>query len=244
MRARLRIVAAALLISGCGPSVGGSAIATESPIATSSVGSVLSSSSSPGASARQSETPSLITSPAPLAIVTLENPGLKLQLPRAWRALSSADLRDQIEQSASGASPASKAVYEDLLRQVDAGEIRGGGIGPSGFDGWQGTMLIAVTPAESIDEQIERVRAQQTAFGLPSSTQRRTVTLPIGEAVRIMDTADPPRDTVGQAVAARGIAYYIDLGDGRIFWMTATGPQDSPTFEAMIDASMATFSRC
>jgi hypothetical protein len=220
-----------LLISGCGTSAGGSPVLTKSPIATSSV--------SPSA------TSSLITSSfAPVAIVTLDDPDLTLRLPPAWQRLSIADLRGRIEQSAVGSSPAVKAAYEDLLGQIDAGEVRSGAIGPSGFEAWRGTMLIAVTHAESIDAEIKRIRALQVAFGNPpTSTQRTTVTLPIGEAVGTMDTADPAPGTEGRAVAARGVAYYIDLGDGRIFWMTATGPQDSPTFEAMIDASMATLSR-
>jgi hypothetical protein len=182
-------------------------------------------------------------SPGPAAVVTIDDPDLRLLLPPSWLPLSVSAIRGELEQAKAVAAPATRAAYTQVIGLVDAGEIRGGGIGPSGFEGWQGTILYAVSSAASIEAEIALVQPLQDAVVAPTTRERSDVGLAVGRAVRIETTADPPSGAGSGSVAARGVEYFVDLGDGRIFWLTATGPADSPTFAGLIDETMASLAR-
>jgi hypothetical protein len=182
-------------------------------------------------------------SPGPAATVTIDDPDLTLLLPPAWLPLSVSAVRAEVEHVMAVATPAMRASYAGLIGMIDAGEIRGGGIGPSGFEPWQGTIVYAVSPAASIDAEIARVESLQLADGKPTTRERSDVRLAVGHAVRIEVTVDPPKGAAAGSVAARGIEYFVDLGHGRIFWLTATGPAASATFADLIDGTLASLAR-
>jgi hypothetical protein len=245
------VVAIAGLAAGCvsagGPppaSSPGSAAAMPIPTHSAppaSLGPSLAASKAPG--------PSVIllplgsASPGPAAVATIDDPGLSLRLPPGWQPLPISAIRGELEQAKAVAAPAARAAYAGVIGLVDAGEIRGGGIGPSGFGGWQGTILYAVSPAASIDAEIALVEPLQVAVVEPTTRERTDVRLAVGRAVRIETTADPQPAASSGSVAARGVEYFVDLGHGRIFWLTATGPADSPTFAALIDDAMTGLTR-
>jgi hypothetical protein len=182
-------------------------------------------------------------SPGPAAVATIDDPDMTFPLPPGWQLLPVSAVRRELEQAMAAAPPAMQPWYAAAIGFVDAGEIRGGGIGPSGFGPWQGTILYAVSPAASVDAAIALVEPIQVALVEPKTRERTEAHLALGPAVRIETTADPPPWAGGGSVAARGVAYFSDLGDGRIFWLTATGPADSPTFAALIDDAMAMLAR-
>ena len=245
------VVAIAGLAAGC-VSAGGPPPAS-SPGAAAAVPSPTRSAppASPAPSLTASPTPeaSLIllrlgsTSPRPAAVATIDDPDLTLRLPPGWQLLPVSAVRRELEHEMSVAAPAARAAYTGVIGLVEAGEIRGGGIGPSGFGGWQGTILYAVSPAASIDAEIALVEPLQVAVVEPTTRDRTDVRLAVGRAVRIETTADPQPGASSGSVAARGVEYFADLGHGRIFWLTATGPADSPTFAALIDEAMASLTR-
>jgi hypothetical protein len=228
-------VAVALVVAGCGSPVTGSPAAATSPAASGSARpSVV-----PAGAASQPAGSSPVASPTD-NVITFQDPNLVQQLPAGWRFLAVLSLRGQLETSAAAAPAAARTAYQDLLRQIDAGEIRGGGAGPAGLGAWQGTTLVAVATAASIDAEIAANESLQAAFAKPSTRTQTTVTLSIGQAVRVMTTAEPPGGTASGAVAARAISYYVDLGGGRILWEVWTGPEASAAFQKMADDSMAT----
>jgi hypothetical protein len=232
------IVLAAGLIGGCGPSANGT-LPVASPVPSASA-PASPGPSTPGPMPSASIRPS---SSVPGEVVLIDDPDLSLNLPPGWRSMAVDEIRAQVDDQMAVATPSAKASYTEILRQIDAGDVRAGAIGPSGFRPWQGTMVIEVTTAESLEAQIEASMRLQTAFSSPRSTIRTNVTLPAGPAMRIMVVADPPPGQEGLAIPARGIAYFLDLGDGRIFWLTTTGPEASTTFEALIDGALATLMR-
>jgi hypothetical protein len=145
-----------------------------------------------------------------------------------------ARLREQAVQGSSSTIAAIREVNEQLIRDIDSGAVRLVAFGPSGLPPWQGTMIIQVTNAASIEEQTSRITTLQARFSTPSSSEQSDIALPIGKGVRLSNTSDPPPG-FDQAVAARGIDYVIKLDDGRILWINSTGPAASTTFAGMID---------
>jgi len=64
----------------------------------------------------------------------------------------------------------------------------------------------------------------------------RPVTLPIGKAVRLVETHAVPAGV--QGVPSRTVQYIARLEDGRTLWILASGPAAAPALEAIIDASV------
>jgi hypothetical protein len=245
------VVAIAGLAAGCvsagGPppaSSPGSAAAMPIPTHSAPPASL-----APSLAASKTPGPSVILLPlggasaGPAAIVTIAEPDLTFSLPPGWLLLPVSAVRGELEQAMVRSAPAARAGYAGMVAVVDAGEVRGGGIGPSGFGPWQGTIVYAVSPAASIDAEITLFEELQFALVEPTTRERTDVRLAIGPAVRIEATVEPPPGSVSGSVTARGVAYFVDLGHGRIFWLTATGPADSPTFAALIDDAMTGLTR-
>jgi hypothetical protein len=91
---------------------------------------------------------------------------------------------------------------------------------------------------------VNPVQPLQFALVEPGTRERSDVRLTIGRDVRIERTADPqPGAGSGSVAAARGVDYFVDLGQGRIFWLTSTGPADSPTFADLIEETMSSLVR-
>ena len=170
----------------------------------------------------------------------IDGTDLAIQLPPAWRATPVAALRSHAEQASAAATGAIKDAYEQLIRDIDANAVRLYAFGPTGVDPWQGTLVIQVTDAASIEDQIDRVMKLETAFAKPTTSVRTDVKLSVGSGVRLEQTAEPPG---GQGVPARGINYVVELEDGRIMWISSTAPEASTTFAGMIDWAVTTMSR-
>jgi hypothetical protein len=220
----------AVLVGGCASTGSGSSAA---PAKASTEPSFLAASERPGASVSASSTPIPTSSPRPFTEIS--NPDLSIELPNDWLVVRIARLREQAVQGSSSTIAAVRMVNELLIRDIDSGAVRLFAFGPSGMPPWQATMMIQVTTAASIEEQTARITKLQTTFAKPSSSERTDVTLPVGNGVRLSNTADAPPGSEGQAVAARGIDYVIKLDDGRILWINSTAPEASTTFEGMID---------
>jgi hypothetical protein len=179
------------------------------------------------------------SAPAAHAVATMDDPNLSMRLPAGWRSLPVATLRSRAEQASAATTGAIKEEYEKLILRIDANQIRLYAAGPSGLNPWQGTLVIEVSAAKSVDEQIAWIGTLLTAFAKPKTSEQTEAKLAIGTGVRLEQTADPP---AGQGVPARGINYVVKLGDGRIMWINSTGPEASMTFAGMIDGSVATIS--
>jgi hypothetical protein len=235
--ARLGIVSAGVLIAGCGTLAGGSsdtlsAVASASPVADAST--------STGVVPSPSTAQVPASAPAADAVATMEDPDLSMRLPASWRSPPVATLRARAEQASAVTTGDIKEQYEQLILRIDANQIRLYAAGPSGLNPWQGTLVIEVTDAKSIDEQSARIGKLMTAFVKPKTSEQTEAMLAIGTGVRLEQTADPP---AGQGVPARGINYIVKLDDGRIMWINSTGPEASMTFAGMIDSTVATISR-
>jgi len=177
--------------------------------------------------------------------VAIEGTDLTLRLPTGWAAVPVSTLRTVAEAYAKASSvpEQGRRAYTEVIDRIDAGQVRLYAIGPSGFGPWQSTMIGEVIDGASLESQIEVVRVRQASVASPTSTERSEVDLPIGHAVRVMKTADPPVGVGPGAVPARSIDYFVALDDGRILWLNSTGPVASTTFEAMIDEAIATLRR-
>jgi hypothetical protein len=229
----------AVLVGGCASTRSGS---SAGPATASTVPFFLATSERPGASVSASSTPIPTSSPRPFTEIS--NPDLSIELPNDWHAVSLDRLRERAVQGSSSTIADVRNANEQLIQDIDAGVVRLFAFGPSGAPPWQGTIIILVPTASSIEDVMARIAKLQAAFTKPTSSERSDVTLPIGKGVRLTQTADPPPGSDGQAVAARGIDYVIKLDDGRILWINSTAPEASTTFQGMIDwAVMKTLRR-
>ena len=174
-------------------------------------------------------------------VATMDDPALSMRLPADWKQLPAMSLRSQAEQGSAASTRAVKEMYDQLISEIDGQRVRLYATGPSGFDQWQATIIIEVTDAGSVNEQIDKAQKLATAFGTPTTSARTDVKLAIGQGVRLENTADPP---ASGGVAARGIDYVVQLADGRILWINTTAPAASTTFADTIDKAIGTIGRC
>src|SRR4029079_13150535 len=93
----------------------------------------------PSAAPSTSRTPTLSRA---TEAVLIADPDLALDLPPGWRSMPVDEIRAQVDQQMTVATPSAKLSYTEILRQIEAGDVRGGAIGPSGLAPWQGTMVI------------------------------------------------------------------------------------------------------
>ena len=233
LRDGLRILVLAVLIVGCAPTGGGS---SDGPMTPATAPSTIAVSTRPIASVGASASALPTSSPRP--VTNIDDPDLTIELPPDWLVVRVARLREQAVQGSTSTIDAVRKVNEQLIRDIDSNVVRLVAFGPSGAPPWQGTMIIQVTTAASIEEQTARIERLQATFATPSSSGRLDITLPIGKGVRLSNTSDPPPGSEGQAVAGRGIDYVIKLDDGRILWINSTGPEASTTFAGMIDRAV------
>jgi hypothetical protein len=229
----------AVAIAGCASTESGP---SGSPTTASTAPSPLAASERASVSVIPSSTPIPTSSPRP--VTEISDPDLSIELPNDWHAVSLDRLRERAVQGSSSTIADVRNANEQLIQDIDAGVVRLFAFGPSGAPPWQGTIIILVPTASSIEDVMARIAKLQAAFTKPTSSERSDVTLPIGKGVRLTQTADPPPGSDGQAVAARGIDYVIKLDDGRILWINSTAPEASTTFQGMIDwAVMKTLRR-
>jgi hypothetical protein len=186
---------------------------------------------------------SMIGTPSTIVVARIEDPDLSINLPPQWRTQPISELRSGIEQQAAASSGVLHDIYLRLLADIDAGAMRLFAFGPSGFENWPASLLIEVTDAPSVEAQIVAIKARWAKVGKPTSSDRRTVTLRMGSMERLSQTAGPPVGVTGPTLASRTIDYVAKLDDGRILWVTSTGPETSPIFADLIDIAVATLGR-
>jgi hypothetical protein len=92
---------------------------------------------------------------------------------------------------------------------------------------------------ESLDARVAAVE-EIDAILAPSSSERRSVDLGVGEAVRLDYAYDVPEGVGPGSVPSHSVQYVIWLGEGRSLWMFATGPAAAETFGALVDSMVAT----
>jgi hypothetical protein len=228
---RLLAVACAIVVAGCtaGAPRSVAPASTQSAPPTTQPPS-MSPAASTGASA----------SPTAAVVATIDDPSLTMTLPANWQRFPVATFRAEAEQQAATAPEPIKGLYADALADIDAGAMRLIASGPSGFDPWQATMLVEVTNVSSIEAQITEIKRRSATIGKPTTSEQTQMTLSIGVAERLTETADPPAGLTGLSTPARGLNYVVKLADGRILWINASGPAASSTFADMIDATVET----
>ena len=182
----------------------------------------------------------MIGTPSSIVVARIEDPDLSINLPPQWRTQPIPELRSGIEQQAAASSGVIHDISVRLLADIDAGEVRLFASGPSGFENWQASLFIEVTDAPSVEAQIAAIKARWAKVGKPTSSDRRTVTLRMGSMERLSQTADPPVGVTGPAFPSRTLDYVTELDDGRILWVTSTGPETSAIFANLIDFAVAT----
>jgi hypothetical protein len=236
------MAAVMVLIVGCG----GPAASPSSSIAatTSSKNQTATRSASPTSSPPRSAGPDRKSGPpSPDIIATIADPSLTLHLPPGWRTTPIGLVRDQVVQLSTSADPVTSELYTRFLADIDADAVRLFASGPSGLNPWQGTLIVEVTKAETVDAQIDAIKATALLVAPPTSSERTSIDLSIGPAERLSQTAEPRASAQGLAVAAHGIDYVVPLQDGRMLWINTTGPAASLTFTDMVDTAVATLAR-
>ena len=237
----LAVAGLTVLIAGCGsgaaPPVATLAPGT-SPATTRPGHATVSPSPNPSA-----ELSGKSVSPSPDLVATIDDPALTMRLPSGWHTTPVALLRAQVEQLSLSGGPVLGEIYKAALADIDAGAVRLFASGPSGFNPWQASMVIEVKKAVTVDVQIAAIKANALRVSPPTTSDQTSVTLSIGAAERLSETADPPVGARGLAVAAHAIDYVVQLDDGRILWINTTGPEASLTFAAMVDAAVASLTR-
>lgn len=188
-----------------------------------------------------SSSPEPTTSTDPVAgPATFEDPAMALTLARDWRAIAESTVRLQLEQASSMMTGPYKALVDQKLADLDAGSLRLFVVGPSGFDPWQGTMSIEVFDGGSADTRIGALEARAKTLGVVTNVNRGNVTLLIGSATRLSMTVGVPKGFDQSAIPSHGVAYAVDLGDGRTLVIDASGPEAATSFADLIDMMVST----
>jgi hypothetical protein len=165
---------------------------------------------------------------------------MALTLPTGWRAVPVSILRSELAQMSATATGGLKAQADQTLSDIDAGTVRLVAMGPSGFAPWQGSLVIQVFVSESAKARIDALESTNAAIAPVLSSDRSTVALLIGTAIRLSMTLGPPKGLEQSAIPAHGLAYALDLVDGRTMVINASGPGASPTFVDLIDMVVST----
>jgi hypothetical protein len=231
----LLILLAIALVAGCGRTGGASPVSPSSASSATPSERVVATTSPP-----PSSSPGHATATLPAAVTaTIDDPALAVTLPEGWQTLEAAVARAQLAQAAQNATGEMKTQIEVKLAEIDAGSIRLLAAGPSGFAPWQGTVTFEVFDTGSAETRIGELETFNKSFAPILSSERTAVKVPIGSAIRLSVLADVPKGFEGKAIPAHGLAYGIELDDGRILMINATGPTASTTFADMIDAAVA-----
>jgi hypothetical protein len=102
-------------------------------------------------------------------------------------------------------------------------------------------MILQIDDGDdSLEEAAARIRRITSTVDQPMTVEERPITLQIGKVIRRVETHAVPPGTSIAAIPSRTVEYIALLPDGRTLWILASGPEASPTFEALIDASVAT----
>ena len=233
-----RLVLAILLAFGIAACQGSGALPSASGGTASSLTTTPAASApeaSAGTSAAATGTPSTGTR------VVITNPNLAVTLPETWSEYPIATYRAQIVAILDVAPPAVKAGYTLHLKDIDSGAVRMAAVGPTGLDPVTGSMILQIDDGDaSLEAAAARIRRITSTVDQPTTVEERPVTLPIGDAIRRVETHAVPPGTSIAAIPSRTVEYIAHLADGRTLWILASGPEASKTFEALIDASVAT----
>ena len=185
--------------------------------------------------------PPAAESAAPSAdqLATIDDPDLTFELPTGWRVVPLPAFLKQEQQASALATGPIKQLSDQIVAEIQSNALRLVAMGPSGLPPWTGSILLEVTDAATVEDQVTRIQTRASIFGAPLTTERSEVATPLGQAVRL-SILSPPLPPPAKSAAARSLNWVIRLEDGRVLWFNAAGPQASQTFEAMIEAAVAT----
>jgi hypothetical protein len=177
--------------------------------------------------------------PGPPATVEIDDPDLTLTLPFGWGEYEMAMYRSLIDQYAKASSPEVQALLSIHLKAIDEGAVR---MAATGFvAGANASYIIQVDSGDrSLEAAVTRIRRIEAMATGSTVVDDGPVTLAIGPAVRRVETHAVPPGEEATSVASRTVEYIARLDDGRTLWILASAPAVATTFDALIDASVAT----
>jgi hypothetical protein len=213
--------------------------ATSSPAVGSAPSETLGPTTSvPAASASLASAPA---SALTTSLVTIHDPNLTLTLPVGWAEYPMATYRFLVSSFEKTSSPPTQALYTAHLKDIDDGAVRMAAGGSVGVAPVSGTMILQIDSGDpSLEAAAARLGVIEAMVGEPTTVEQRSVTLPIGTAIRRVETHAVAPGTATGAIPARTVEYIAILSDGRTLWILATGPEVATTFEALVDASVST----
>jgi hypothetical protein len=173
--------------------------------------------------------------------VVIKDPDLAMTLPETWSDYPMVTYRSLIVSILEVAPPAVKAGYTLHLKDIDSGAVRMAAVGPTGLGPVTGSMILQIDAGDpSLEAAVTRIGLLTSKVDQPTTVEERPVTLAIGNAIRRVETHAVPPGTSIAAIPSRTVEYIALLADGRTLWILANGPEASLTFEALVDASVAT----
>jgi hypothetical protein len=171
--------------------------------------------------------------------VTIDDLRLTMRLPAGWQEGSVDDLQRSVEALIANADNKTKAALQSGLDDLKAGRMKLYAFGPSGYQDWMGTMGVQLLTDPSKQAAADRIETRDRTQVTGLRSERRIVDLGIGPAIRLDESAPVPAEMQATAIPSHGITYFLQLDDGRIVGISASGPQASVAFPALIDGSVA-----
>jgi hypothetical protein len=180
---------------------------------------------------RQSATSPSVSTAAP-GIASAGDIGF--ELPAGWRQLSMAEFRAELVRFREPLTGPERATVDQGIEAIDSGRTRIAAVGPT--KGATGSIFLSVDEGvdATLPEAAARLFKEQSPFIEPNGPARATaIFLPIGPAVRLAETHEPPASAPG-GIPSRTVQYVTRLRDGRTIWILGTAPASDDTFEAVM----------
>jgi hypothetical protein len=189
---------------------------------------------SPGAS-------SGATASASSAAASMDDPDITLALPEGWREVPIATYRFLVATAAEGAPVSVRPTLLAHVADIDAGRVRLAALGPPGMPQQAASVTFQVDSGDaSLAAAMSRIERLALAIAPSDTEDRRAVSLPIGDAIRIVTTHNSESIAPAGTWPSRAVQYVIRLHDGRTLWIDAVAPVEYEAMVAHVDASVAT----
>jgi len=169
----------------------------------------------------------------PAASIALSG-DIGFELPAGWRQLSMAEFRAELVRFREPLTDPERATVDQGIEAIDSGRTRIAAVGPT--KGATGSIFLSVDEGvdATLPEAAARLFKEQSPFIEPNGPTRATaIFLPIGPAVRLAETHEPPASAPG-GIPSRTVQYVTRLKDGRTIWIMGTAPASDDTFEAVM----------
>jgi hypothetical protein len=142
-----------------------------------------------------------------------------------------ADFRAQLVAFGEPMTGPERVIVDEAIESIDSGRTRIAAQGPT--IGATGSIMLSVD--EKVDASLPDAGARlfkgQSPFTEPNGMTRATVIfLPIGPALRLVETHDPPA-SMPRGIPSRTVQYVTRVRDGRTISILGTAPATDGTFE-------------